>query len=55
VPLEDHPQPRPGEHDGVAFLAMEVVEGQGLDELLLAGGTYSRLYEAWITSTAATV
>jgi serine/threonine protein kinase len=25
-----------GEHDGVAFLAMELVEGQGLDELLLA-------------------
>ncbi len=32
-----------------------LVEDGHHDELILAGGTYSRLYDAWISSTAATV
>ena len=35
-------------HDG------RLVEDGPHDELILAGGTYSRLYDAWIASTAAT-
>ena len=36
-------------HDG------RLVEDGPHDELIRAGGTYSRLYDAWIASTAATV